>query len=292
MNILLAHIDKQIAFNRGKNLFYRNQGELFYWLSETDRIGLRLKNLTKTNEKFLLEYTTDKTLEEFCNSNQYFSFDEESRLELKSIYTDLLNSLKSSKNIDEVKQEHFCKLKRWLELTNKFSKLLYKNSEERIEYVPCDEYSAPLQLNLLNIRLNEIIEPVLDIGCGKEGNLVSFLRQNGIEAFGIDRFAKQNNYCKKDNWLTYDFGEYKWGTIISNLGFSNHFKHHHFRADGNYIEYAKQYMAILKSLVHGGSFCYAPDLPFIEEHLNIDCYFIRKHKILGTNFNVTILRKN
>jgi hypothetical protein len=58
------------------------------------------------------------------------------------------------------------------------------------------------------------------------------------------------------------------GTITSNLGFSNHFNHHHLRKDGHFIEYAKTFMDILNSLKIGGSFYYAPDLPFIEKYLD------------------------
>lgn len=60
----------------------------------------------------------------------------------------------------------------------------------------------------------------------------------------------------------------KWGTIVSNLGFSNHFNHHNLREDGNFIKYAKTYMNILYSLKPGECFHYAPDLPFIEKYLD------------------------
>jgi hypothetical protein len=69
------------------------------------------------------------------------------------------------------------------------------------------------------------------------------------------------------------------GTITSNLGFSNHFNHHHLRKDGHFIEYAKTFMDILNSLKIGGSFYYAPDLPFIEKYLDRVKYRIKTHNI-------------
>ena len=78
------------------------------------------------------------------------------------------------------------------------------------------------------------------------------------------------------DWLEYDYGEEKWGTIISNLSFSNHFNHHNLRENGNYIEYGKTYMNILYSLKIDGSFHYAPDLPFIEKYLDGNQFELKK----------------
>jgi hypothetical protein len=127
-------------------------------------------------------------------------------------------------------------------------------------------------------------EPVLDIGCGVKANLVKYLRQNRIEAYGIDRFVIENSYLDNSDWFEYDFNKMKWGTIISNLGFSNHFLHHHLRTDGSFIDYAKQYMKILNSLKIGGSFHYAPDLPFVEQYLDSNRFHLIKQNIGNYGF--------
>lgn len=153
-----------------------------------------------------------------------------------------------------------------------------------LEPVVCSEYSAELQIGILQIDITQLIEPVLDIGCGKQGNLVMYLRERGIDAYGFDRFAYGHSFLTNSNWFEYLCGREKWGTIFSNLGFSNHFKHHHFRDDGNFIDYAKKYMEILDSLKVGGSFHYALDLPFIEQYLDKNKYQIKSQNIEQSAF--------
>lgn len=122
-------------------------------------------------------------------------------------------------------------------------------------------------MGILTIRVSSIKQPFLDVGCGQQARLVHFLRKNGIEAYGIDRNAQNVNYLQKANWLDYSFKPNTWGTIVSHMAFSNHFMHHHLRADGRYGVYAKKYMEMLKSLKLGGCFIYAPTLPFMEKIL-------------------------
>lgn len=117
-----------------------------------------------------------------------------------------------------------------------------------------------------------------------KGNLVLYLRQKGIEAYGFDRFAYNNSFLTNSDWFEYKFEKEKWGTITSNLGFSNHFQHHHFRNDGKFVDYAKKYMDILNSLKIGGGFHYAPDLPFIEQYLDLDKYKLKKKNVCDYKF--------
>lgn len=65
-----------------------------------------------------------------------------------------------------------------------------------------------------------------------------------------------------------ELGRETWGTVISHLAFSNHAIHHYLRRDGVDLDYARRYMEIRASLRPGGSFCYAPSLPFLEVHLD------------------------
>jgi len=91
--------------------------------------------------------------------------------------------------------------------------------------------------------------------------------------------------------LKYDYGNEKWGTIVSNLGFSNHFLHHNSREDGNHIGYGKTYMNILKSLKAGGCFHYAPDLSFIEKYLDNKQFDLRKYDINEYHFRTSIIKR-
>lgn len=123
------------------------------------------------------------------------------------------------------------------------------------------EYSPALQIAVLG--LNQVETPVLDVGCGATAALVDYLRDAGIEAVGMDRDAQAPGVVQAD-WLTQDYGRGIWGTVISHLGFSLHFLHHHLSDHELAFDYARAYMRILASLRVGGRFAYAPALPFLE----------------------------
>ena len=132
------------------------------------------------------------------------------------------------------------------------------------------EYSPALQIAVLG--LDRVETPVLDVGCGATAALVDYLRDAGIEGVGMDRDAQAPGVVQAD-WLTQDYGRGIWGTVISHLGFSLHFLHHHLSDHDLAFDYARAYMRILGSLKVGGRFAYAPALPFLEE-------------VLGDNYRV------
>lgn len=123
------------------------------------------------------------------------------------------------------------------------------------------EYSPTLQIAVLG--LDRVETPVLDVGCGATAALVDYLRDAGIEGVGMDRDAQAPGVVQAD-WLTQDYGRGIWGTVISHLGFSLHFLHHHLSDHELAFDYARAYMRILASLRVGGRFAYAPALPFLE----------------------------
>lgn len=287
MNKFIESIDKQIESNKGKNIFLDKPG-LFHFINETIDAITNINELTSDSEKKLIDYAADKAIEEFCRINQYYSFDTKSKIELRIIYSELFTKIRAGKNSsEEISKGHYKKLKNWIKKSNSFAEEIYSNTDLSVEPVACSEYSADLQIEILKIENLHLKEPVLDIGCGKQANLVNYLRENGIEAYGIDRFSFTNKNLFNSDWLEYNYGLEKWGTIISNLGFSNHFIHHNLREDGNFIEYGKKYMDILKSLRVGGEFYYAPDLPFIEKYLDSNQFNIDKNEIGGYEFKTT-----
>ena len=284
-------IDKQIEFNKGKNFFFE-RFEIFQFVTETVEAIHGLDELNPDTDEFLIDYVTDKSLEEFCRINQYYSIDTDSREDLKKIYSELIEEIKSrTTTTDKISENHYRRLKDWLLKYNSFAEKVYNKSEPYVEPVPCAEYTSELQLELLHINIGKIVLPVLDIGCGKQANLVKFIENREIEVIGIDRFrfAAENLYTA--DWLDFDYGRNQWGTIISHLGFSNHFKHHNLREDGNYMGYAQAFMKILYSLKIGGSFHYIPDLPFIEQYLDNKQFKINKFDISGYDFKTTIVKR-
>ncbi|MDR2084178.1 MAG: class I SAM-dependent methyltransferase [Bacteroidales bacterium] len=292
MNDLTEYIDLPIEFNQSKNLFHKEINETMKFTESKLNAILNLGEITPNNLSLLIDYTTEKVLQEFCRINQYFSFQKKDKSDLKTIYWNLYQSLvKNDYPIDIISQNHYENLKIWLENTNPFSREIYQEKESVIESVVCSEYSAIMQKKILQLDFAYLREPILDIGCGKTGNLISDLRKNEFEVYGIERFSSNLPYIEKADWLEFDYGIEKWGTIVSNLGFSNHFIHNHLREEGSFIEYANKYMDILKSLKIGGSFHYAPDLPFVEKYLDKRNFLITKRDIEDLSFKTTIIKR-
>jgi hypothetical protein len=285
-------IDEQIAFNQGKNIFGNSANKPLRFSKGTTKAFSDMGRLSAKKETDLIDYTIDKTIEEFCRVNQYYSFNSQSKNDLRKIYIDLFSRIKTNNySTNAISNYHFESLKQWIQKTNPFAEKLYGATVLEINPAPCSEYNPDLQISILEIDYPRLLEPVLDIGCGKKGNFVKHLNSNGIAAYGIDRFAINQNNLINSDWLAYDYGIEKWGTIVSHLGFTNHFKHHHLREDGNYLEYAMKYMEVLKSLKPGGHFHYAPDLPFIELYLDTKQFKIEKYEIGKLDIKTTVITR-
>ena len=291
MDRLIENINKQIVFNQNKNIFLNNI-DMFQFSNETIESISDIDRLSPSTKLLLVDYATDRSIEEFCRVNQYYSFGLKAKNDLKKIYSDLFESFRNSKvPIEIISKNHYDKLKKWLINCNPFAEKIYVNAGKKINPVACSEYSQVLQIDLLKIDTENLMQPVIDIGCGKNGYLVKFLANQGIDICGIDRISFSSSNFVTADWLEYEYKTNKWGTIISHLGFSNHFNHHNLREDGKYIEYAKTYMNILHSLKIGGRFHYAPDLPFIEKYLDVNQFSIEKQEIDGNDFKTTIITR-
>ena len=149
-----------------------------------------------------------------------------------------------------------------------------------LQTVPCDEYSPRFQLAVLGCNLRQLREPILDLGCGSDGRLVLFLRQQGLAAFGIDRFAPAGEHFVQGDWFAFDIGSRAWGTIIAHHTISTHFVYSHSHQLPIARQYAQLYRQILRSLAVGGAFCYAPGVPFFEARIaSLPAYTITKTPI-------------
>lgn len=290
-------IKKQISFNKGKNLLANSAVNSLQMIEVDESLVETMKNMNAETESQMIDFMTNEALQEFCRVNQYFSFNNESVQQLKKIYFLLNQNIRKLENtvqqseLKNISLLHYERLCNWLVQTNAFAGKMYDNSQEFVQPVPCSEYPPQLQLNILKLDIKNMLQPVLDIGCGREMNMLNYLRDNSIEAYGIDRFDIENPFYEKADWLEYTFEENKWGTIISNLGFSNHFIHHNARIDGKYRDYALKYMEILDSLKPGGSFHYSPDLAFIEIYLDKSKYNCINYAIEGYAYNATQITK-
>jgi len=135
-----------------------------------------------------------------------------------------------------------------------------------LQSVPCEEYSAPLQVKILNIDLSHLREPILDIGCGSGAHLVRYLRQQGFDASGMDRLAPSKPGFIQSDWFDFDPLQ-TWGTIIAHQSISTHFIYNHLHNSSIAKKYAQLFINILSSLDEGGEFYYAPGLPFFEDEI-------------------------
>lgn len=141
--------------------------------------------------------------------------------------------------------------------------LVRASAGERPREVVCSEYAPTLQLDALGLAEAPLRAPILDVGCGASAGLVRALRAQGRAATGVDR-AAPDDVALVGDWLTFPYGQGRWGTVLSHHGFSLHFLHHHHAQGPEAYAYAQAYMAILRSLEVGGLFAYVPGLPFIE----------------------------
>jgi SAM-dependent methyltransferase len=145
--------------------------------------------------------------------------------------------------------------------------------------VVCSEYSAALQLGVLGLDLDQLVEPILDLGCGEHARLVGELRAKGKQAFGVDRVVEASAATAQADWFAYDLEPGRWGTVVSHLGFTNHFLHHHLRNSDDAFRYARRYMEVLRALAPGGAFVYAPGVPFVEQHLPRATYEVTRKDV-------------
>jgi hypothetical protein len=299
--ILTDSIYKQFEANKRLNLFYEDLSLQDLFLEETKQIiqkhkGEILRIDHENQSGNWIRLLTDKALQIFCLNNQFLNLRESHTLELNTIYTvlwkEIIEELKSEDiNFDNLQKAHFSRLTNWLMRTNGFVKDINDTKEPQTIEVVCSEYSAEFQLKILDITLTDLIEPVLDLGCGQSANLVHYLRKKGINAYGMDRIILHpNEHLLRCDWLDYDFEPHHWGTIISNLSFALHFANHHGRKDSDYILYAQKYMEILDSLKPSGSFCYAPGLPFIEAYLPKEKYKVTSQMINDEFTSTKIIR--
>lgn len=286
------NIDLQIRYNRSKNLLCNSTKDVLGFAPETIANIDMMRKMNGRDQELLISYIVQKVLKEFCRINQYMSFNSQDKKTLSNLYSKLLFKIKESKESPQtLSEKHYQNVRDWVIKSNPFVQELYSNQGRYLDTVCCSEYNADIQIKLLHIDLALLLEPVLDIGCGEKGMLVHYLRKKGLHAYGIDRFSCNSDFTQNANWLEYDYGKNHWGTIISNLGFSNHFYHNHLRKDGDYASYAKKYMNILYSLKPGGLFHYAPALPFIEQFLDDKEFQVSNFEIENLESLSTIIKR-
>lgn len=233
----------------------------------------------------IVQHLTLQAQQAFCATNQYLDMGRQNTTRLHAVYQllwqDTIKALhQQTVDFTSLERKHSGRLATWLVQTNPFTRKLNNNGQTHVQPVVCAEYTALTQLQVLQLNISTLKTPVLDLGCGQQAHLVRYLRAQGVKAFGIDRLIEvPERYLQVMDWLDCTLPANSWGTIISNLSFSNHFLHHHQRENSQHLAYARKYMEILSALQPGGSYHYAPHLPMMEMYLPATKYTIRHYPV-------------
>ena len=298
MNRIEKSIQRQLDTNRSKNPLYTRFDRLIEidpeFLAALEELVERgPKGLTPRALEEAVSFASEALLRRVHVVNQFVHVDRTQRARLEEIYRRSWRRIVKTRNIQAALVGcHYPALSRWLAnlYPDEFRAVL--RDRPTVGCVVCAEYQPQVQLDLLRLDPDEVLEPVLDIGCGSKAALVHHLRSLGIDAQGIDRHVDRGgSYVKQADWLDYDFRPGAWGTLISNMSFSNHLQYAR-RYDSRLARtYLAKYREIVESLKPGGTLAYAPSLPFVEKRLSDDMQVVRFPVVSGINATHVTRRK-
>lgn len=290
-------IIKQLKANRSKNLLYIDVEHIMdvdpSFLAALEKL-LDASAREKQGEvsSNIISFAAQALLKRLYSVNQYTRVDDQQVEELKEIYWETWRAMQRTRNVRTVLVDiHYPALSRWLAslYPKEFRKQLRYQAE--VGHVVNEEYTAEFQMELFQLDTIHMKQPVVDIGCGSQANLVIYLRSRGIEAYGFDRQLEVNEpYLEQIDWFEYPFSKDRWGTIISNMAFTNHLNYVYYHDISQLKPYLLRMKDILASLATGGSFHYAPALPFIEDRLDADCFIVERRPAAGEVFFSTIIK--
>ena len=231
---------------------------------------------------------------ECVQNNQYISLSKDTINALNTLYRDLIVRLRgisiggkaSQHDLESIVHHHRMKLISVLQCN------AYNKDQEQL-FFPCAEYSGSFQFNLLHLGDNEIKQPILDVGCGKKHQLLTYLQKKGYDdLYGIDQYHNNGHRIFCDNWLEYQFLPSTWGTIIAHMSFSNHFRRSLINQDSDTQLYTKKYLELLDSLLCGGCFVYSPSVRPVEKELDTEKYSVTYFPNLeDRNLDTVCIRK-
>ncbi|WMJ81650.1 class I SAM-dependent methyltransferase [Clostridium sp. MB40-C1] len=275
---------RQFQSNESKNIFCTDNQ--LYFNTNTNiaiqQLRDKLSLLSKSDINCIIRHYRNSFLEQFYKVDQYTYFSKDAEFIIERICIALLQDLQNTNLTNkELEYRHYNRIRKLIKITNPAIFHINNNANPQAHLLVCSEYSADFLIQLLALDKQRLIEPILDIGCGRNANLINYMRNIGIEAYGIDRNIPNftDSTLFNADWFEFDYGVSKWGTIISNLSFCSHFLYHHLQNDELANTYAYKFMEILNSLKIGGTWIYAPSIPFFEDLLPKEKYTIKRIKI-------------
>jgi hypothetical protein len=290
-------IQRQIEANQSRNLLYAHFEEIIE--IEPNFLAALEESLAKTQPVFseqkqqeLASFAAETFLKRLAAINQFIRVEPGKVKDLENIYRSTWKRLQKTEKIEAtLKESHYPALSRWLADLYPGDFVEHLKSIPQIGHVVCEEYSPQLQIDLLKLELAALKQPVLDLGCGSAAHLVNYLRSLGLEAHGIDRtLLKTETFLQQVDWFDYAFVPDKWGTIISNMAFTNHLIYVSRHDSAQIKTYLLKFSEILASLLPGGSFHYAPGVPFVEQRLDPTQYQVETERVLGEIFATKITK--
>jgi len=212
---------------------------------------------------------------ECVHNNQYASLSNATINKINLIYRDLILSLRnlslqnnSVNNLEPIVSDH----------RNRLIEALRQNTHSKDQkqiFIPCSEYTGEFQVQLLRLKDIAMLEPMIDIGCGRQHQLITYLRTHGYEkTYGIDQYASDDKRIFRCNWFDFNFHLDTWGTVLAHMSFSNHFRRSILNQDEERGIYQEKYHEILNSLISGGCFIYSPSLRCIENGIDTSRYSV------------------
>ena len=223
----------------------------------------------------LVDHCIDSTRRYTYERNQFVNFTSEYHGLMEAEYTDFIRQIRSALQRSETRAQLQEALVSVLEVHHERLRLImasycvtYQDTDLHrnplLRTVPCEEYSEQFQLSVLGLQLEELIEPVLDIGCGSNGALVHYLRKQGFDAYGVDRLAPKGPHFFQKDWFDFDPGIQSWGSILAHQFLSTHFIYAYLHQTASLKRFTQLIMKILSSLEADCFLCYAPGMPFFE----------------------------
>ena len=140
-------------------------------------------------------------------------------------------------------------------------------------------YSPKFQLEIFGIDPKTVMEPVLDVSCGQDPQLIHMLRMEGVDAYGADFDAPELPYVKRASWTNSNFGHNKWGTILSNIDVANTINHAIAEDSEALKGLSLAYFNLLGCLKVGGKFIYAPAIPVLEAELSDEMFSVEHFEL-------------
>ena len=221
-----------------------------------------------------------------AKGTQTNKFSKEECNRILDIYHKLIENISNyDMDYEKIALEHFTNVRNFI---SEYTANLEKDSDES----KGNTYSPEFILDILDVNENNIKGKVLDIGCGRDGSLVKYLVDRGIDAHGLDMECEDSELLEQEDWLVKDYPENAYDLIISNLAFSKKFNEANIEEnnDQECFEYAATYMKILNSLKVGGTFHYVPAVIFIEELLPEDKFEV-KNSFIDENIMRTVVKR-